>query len=116
MTPWLEAAAKTDLGGFVTGLRQDEAAVRTAIVEPWSNGPVEGQVNRLKPITRSMYGRAKFALLRQRVLQPPEVDPYSVAARRPASTESADEPKLHASTQFGRPELESIRRKKKIVW
>jgi len=35
---------------------------------PWSNGPVEGQVNRLKLIKRSMYGRAKFDLLRQRVL------------------------------------------------
>jgi transposase len=68
LTPWLEAAGTTDLGGFVTGLRQDEAAVRAAIVEPWSNGPVEGQVNRLKLIKRSMYGRAKFDLLRQRVL------------------------------------------------
>ncbi|MCY1643155.1 ISL3 family transposase [Methylorubrum sp. SL192] len=68
LTPWLEAAAATDLGGFVAGLRQDEAAVRAAIVEPWSNGPVEGQVNRLKLIKRSMYGRAKFDLLRQRVL------------------------------------------------
>jgi hypothetical protein len=68
LKPWLDAAAATDLGGFVTGLRQDEAAVRAAIVEPWSNGPVEGQVNRLKLIKRSMYGRAKFDLLRQRVL------------------------------------------------
>ncbi|KAB7781851.1 Mobile element protein [Methylorubrum populi] len=42
--------------------------MRAAIVEPWSNGPVEGQVNRLKLIKRSMYGRAKFDLLRQRVL------------------------------------------------
>lgn len=68
LTPWLEATGQTDLGGFVTGLRQDEAAVRAAIVEPWSNGPVKGQVNRLKLIKRSMYGRAKFDLLRQRVL------------------------------------------------
>lgn len=68
LTPWLEAAAATDLGGFVTGLRQDEPAVRAAIVEPWSNGPVEGQVNRLKLIKRSMYGRAGLDLLRQRVL------------------------------------------------
>ena len=52
----------------VTGLRQDESAVRAAIVEPWSNGPVEEQVNRLKLIKRSMYGRAGFDLLRQRVL------------------------------------------------
>ncbi|MGW9820822.1 transposase [Methylorubrum extorquens] len=68
LTPWLEAAAGSDLCGFVAGLRQDEAAVRAAIVEPWRNGPVEGQVNRLKLIKCSMYGRAKFDLLRQRVL------------------------------------------------
>lgn len=68
LTPWLEAAADTALIGFVTGLRQDEAAVRAAIVEPWSNGPVERQVNRLKLIKRSMYGRAGFDLLHQRVL------------------------------------------------
>ncbi len=68
LTPWLEGAAATELGGFVTGLRQDEDAVRAAIAEPWSNGHVEGQVNRLKLIKRSMYGRAKFDLLRQRVL------------------------------------------------
>lgn len=42
--------------------------MRAAIAEPWSNGQVEGQVNRLKLIKRSMYGRAKFDLLRQRVL------------------------------------------------
>jgi transposase len=42
LTPWLEATAATELGGFVTGLRQDEEAVRAAIAEPWSNGHVEG--------------------------------------------------------------------------
>ena len=68
LEPWLEEAARTDLQGFASGLRQDEAAVRAAIIEPWSNGPVEGQVNRLKLIKRSMYGRAGFDLLRQRVL------------------------------------------------
>jgi transposase len=34
----------------------------------WSNGPVEGHVNRLKTIKRQMYGRAGFVLLRARVL------------------------------------------------
>ncbi len=68
MKPWLEAAAASELGGFVAGLRQDEAAVHATIGEPWSNGAVEGQVNRLKLIKRSMYGRAGLDLLRQRVL------------------------------------------------
>ena len=68
LDPWLDAIAATELRAFAVGLRQDEAAVRAAMGEPWSNGPVEGQVNRLKLIKRSMYGRAKFDLLRQRVL------------------------------------------------
>jgi transposase len=37
---------------------------------PWSNGQVEGQINRLKQIKRTMYGRASFDLLRKRVLTP----------------------------------------------
>ena len=66
--PWLGTVATTELRSFAAGLRQDEVAVRAAISEPWSNGQVEGQVNRLKLIKRRMYGRAKFDLLRQRVL------------------------------------------------
>jgi transposase len=50
------------------GIERDKAAVVAALMQPWSNGQVEGQVNRLKLIKRSMYGRANFDLLRQRVL------------------------------------------------
>lgn len=39
-----------------------------SIQEPWSNGPVEGHVNRLKTIKRMMYGRAGFQVLKNRVL------------------------------------------------
>ena len=49
-------------------MSRDRQAVRAAIAEPWSNGQVEGQINRLKLIKRQMFGRAKFDLLRQRVL------------------------------------------------
>jgi transposase len=68
---WLakaEAAASPELRGFAEGVRQDEAAVSAALEEEWSNGQVEGQVNRLKVIKRQMYGRAGFQLLRARVL------------------------------------------------
>ena len=68
LEPWLDAVAPTGLCGFAAGLRQDVDAVRAAITQPWSNGPVEGQVNRLKLIKRQMYGRAGFDLLQQRVL------------------------------------------------
>lgn len=56
---------------FAMGLRQDAAAVRAALETVWSNGQTEGQVNRLKLIKRQMYGRAKFDLLRLRVLALP---------------------------------------------
>lgn len=35
---------------------------------PWSTGPVEGHIHRLKLIKRQMYGRAKLDLPRIRVL------------------------------------------------
>lgn len=65
---WLTGAQATALRGFVAGIVSDIAAVRAALAQPWSNGPVEGQVNRLKMLKRQMYGRAKFDLLRSRVL------------------------------------------------
>jgi len=71
LTSWLREAGESELSEirtFARGIRQDEAAVRAAIREPWSNGQVEGHVNRLKMLKRQMYGRAKFDLLRRRVL------------------------------------------------
>ena len=64
----VEASRLAELQSFAAGLRRDEAAVRAGLALPWSQGQVEGQVNRLKLIKRSGYGRAKFDLLRQRVL------------------------------------------------
>ena len=58
-----------ELSGFAAGLRQDEAAVKAALSLEWSNGPVEGWINRLKTLKRQMYGRAGFDLLRCRFLQ-----------------------------------------------
>lgn len=63
-----ENAIVPEIRRFAQNLRQDWAAVSEAIRQPWSNGQVEGQVNRLKLIKRQMYGRANFDLLRQRVL------------------------------------------------
>jgi transposase len=68
---WFEAVEDSglqELRSFAAGLRRDEAAVRAGLSLPWSQGQVEGQVNRLKLIKRSGYGRANFDLLRQRVL------------------------------------------------
>ena len=65
---WLAAARETALAGFADGLKRDLAAVRAALSLPWSTGPVEGQISRLKTIKRQMYGRAGFDLLRHRIL------------------------------------------------
>lgn len=68
---WLarcEQSGVSEVVGFAQGLRRDVAAVKAACCSPWSQGPVEGQVNRLKTLKRQMYGRASFALLRCRVL------------------------------------------------
>jgi transposase len=68
---WLAVAEQSEcpeLRRFAEGIRRDEAAVRAAVATSWSNGPVEGHVNRLKAIKRQMYGRAGFRLLRARVI------------------------------------------------
>lgn len=68
---WLQRAKAshvTELGSFVNGIHRDYAAVRAACSLAWSNGIVEGHVNRLKLIKRSMFGRAKLDLLRVKVL------------------------------------------------
>jgi transposase len=68
---WLERAQRCcapEMRRFAQGLLGDEAAVRAALSQEWSNGPVEGQVNRLKTVKRAGYGRSGFDLLRARVL------------------------------------------------
>jgi transposase len=63
-----KASGMAELKAFAVKLLQDTEAVVAAIVLPYSQGQTEGRVNKLKLIKRSMYGRGKFDLLRQRVL------------------------------------------------
>jgi transposase len=58
----------SSLARFAAGLEKDFAAVLSAVETDWSNGQVEGQINRLKTLKRQMYGRAGFELLRARAL------------------------------------------------
>jgi transposase len=53
---------------FANGLRLEWEALKAACTLPWSNGPTEGVVNRIKLVKRQMYGRGSFKLLRKRVL------------------------------------------------
>jgi transposase len=57
-----------ELRGFSRNLGRDWAAVHAGLTVQWSSGPVEGNINRVKLIKRQMFGRAKFDLLRKRVL------------------------------------------------
>ena len=62
--------------------------MQAALTEPWSTGPVEGHINRLKLIKRQMFGRAKLDLLHRRV-----VNAAYVALLLPRNcTKSAEEP------------------------
>lgn len=59
-----------DLQRVAAGMEADATAIHEAIISRWSNGVVEGHVNRLKMLKRQMYGRAGFELLRRRVMCP----------------------------------------------
>jgi transposase len=63
---WMTAATHSGietLARFAQSLQQDLTAVKAGLTLPWSNGPVEGQITRLKLLKRQGYGRAGFALL-----------------------------------------------------
>jgi transposase len=68
---WMRDARQSGIYGmqrFARALRHDIEAVRNAVLEPWSNGQTEGQINRLKTLKRTMYGRAGIDLLRARLM------------------------------------------------
>ena len=70
---WIEFVIRSKhklagLKSLARGLLRDIEAVHNGIIMPWSNGAVEGHVNRIKSIKRQMYGRASFELLRKKVI------------------------------------------------
>jgi transposase len=71
LEPWLARAATSALSPFrrfARGLRADYAAVQAAVTLPWSQGPIEGHINRLKMLKRQMFGRARLDRLARRFL------------------------------------------------
>jgi transposase len=71
LDPWLAGAAESPcvpLQRFAKGLRDDYDAVKAGVTFPWSTGPVEGHINRLKMLKRQMFGRASLDLLQRRFL------------------------------------------------
>lgn len=63
-----QGAGIKEIASFATGLLTDYSSIENSISLKWSNGPVEGNVNKLKTIKRMMYGRASFELLKKRLL------------------------------------------------
>ena len=90
LDPWLARAGTSALDAlrrFATGLRDDYAAVKAGVTLPWSNGPVEGHINRLKMLKRQMFGRAHLDLLHRRfVLAPRPQVTQAARPREPAQT------------------------------
>jgi transposase len=71
---WLTQAAQSALGPFhrlAKSFRRDLDAITAGLTLPWSTGPVEGHINRLKLVKRQMFGRAKLDLLASRFLAVP---------------------------------------------
>jgi len=90
---WL-ARATTSAGAalqrFAQGLRDDYAAVKAGVTMPWSNGPVEGHINRLKMLKRQMFGRAHLDLLRRRFVPTPGTARTLAPGRRMAAPADAE--------------------------
>jgi len=89
LDPWLRRATASAVDAvrrFATGLYEDYEAVKAGVTLPWSSGPVEGHINRLKMLKRQMFGRARLDLLRRRFL----LAPRDRRARVPDPQERSD--------------------------
>jgi transposase len=89
LDPWLQRATTSAVDAvrrFATGLYEDYEAVKAGVTLPWSSGPVEGHINRLKMLKRQMFGRACLDLLSRRFL----LAPRDRRARVPSPQERPD--------------------------
>jgi transposase len=93
LDPWLQRATTSTLEAlqrFAKGLYEDYEAVKAGVTLPWSTGPVEGHINRLKMLKRQMFGRARLDLLSRRfVLGPRGGQAQAACQREPSQTHAA---------------------------
>ncbi len=85
LDPWLQRATTSTLEAwqrFAKGLSEDYEAVKAGVTLPWSTGPVEGHINRLKMLKRQMFGRARLDLLSRRFVGAPRDGPAQTACPR----------------------------------
>jgi len=98
LDPWLQRAATSTLEAlqrFAKGLYEDYNAVKAGVTMPWSNGPVEGHINRLKMLKRQMFGRAHLDLLNRRFLLAPRHERARVSHAEAAAAARAPPAALH---------------------
>jgi transposase len=98
LDPWLKRAATSMLEAlqrFAKGLYEDYNAVKAGMTMPWSNGPVEGHINRLKMLKRQMFGRAHLDLLNCRFLLAPRHERARVSHAEAAAAARAPPAALH---------------------
>jgi transposase len=100
-----KAAVRTsgiaELIAFVDGLADDAEAVANGCSITWSNGMVEGFVNKVKWIKRSSYGQAGFALLQRRVLLHPAARQRFSKDQRRRSFQKSASPASHEASDTG---------------
>jgi hypothetical protein len=102
----VQASGIAQLISFVDGLADDAEAVANGCSLTWSNGVVEGFVNKVKWIKRSSYGQAGFALLQRRVLLHTAAgDASHVERRKRASRKSASAHEPSAGTSSATSQL-----------
>lgn len=100
----VQASGIAELVAFVEGLADDGEAVANGCRLPWSNGMVEGFVNKVKWIKRSSYGQAGFPLLQRRVLLHPKASkPVETDQGRRFSQRSASPEHGHTSSAGAPP-------------
>ena len=89
LDPWLKRATTSTLEAlqrFAKGLYEDYDAVKAGVTLPWSTGPVEGHINRLKMLKRQMFGRARLDLLSRRfLLAPGHVQDHALCQPKPST-------------------------------
>ena len=71
---WCAKYAQCDfqpIRSFINGVNADSEAFYNSIIYKYSNGLLEGSVNKLKAVKRTMFGRAGYSLLRAKLLPPP---------------------------------------------
>ena len=66
---WIGLVEKDkDMHSFVKYVKSDKAAIEVACTTNYSNGIMEGTVNKIKEIKRTMFNRAEIELLRAKVI------------------------------------------------